>query len=63
MTHTQSIRTHEIDPGLQIGAGLQRIFGALRDWNESRVTRKALGNLTDHELNDIGLRRSDIETF
>ena len=30
-------------------------------WNDARVTRKALGKLTDRELDDIGLCRGDIE--
>jgi len=34
---------------------------SLSNWNDARVTRKALGNLTDRELDDIGLCRGDIE--
>ena len=34
---------------------------AFANWNDARVTRKALGNLTDRELDDIGLCRGDIE--
>lgn len=34
---------------------------SLASWNDARVTRKALGNLTDRELDDIGLCRGDIE--
>lgn len=30
-------------------------------WNDARVTRKALGRLSDRELDDIGLCRGDIE--
>ena len=36
-------------------------FSALISWNDARVTRKSLGDLTDRELNDIGLVRGDIE--
>ncbi|QUS36790.1 DUF1127 domain-containing protein [Falsirhodobacter algicola] len=36
------------------------LFQAIRDWNDSRVTRKALYKLTDRELDDIGLSRADI---
>jgi uncharacterized protein YjiS (DUF1127 family) len=32
-------------------------------WNDARVTRKALGKLTDRELDDIGLCRADIDTL
>ena len=30
-------------------------------WNDARLTRNALNSLTDRELEDIGLMRSDIE--
>ncbi|MGR3695670.1 MAG: DUF1127 domain-containing protein [Sagittula sp.] len=35
-------------------------FGAVATWNDARVTRAALSKLTDRELDDIGLSRSDI---
>lgn len=39
-------------------------FGAMVStfaaWNDARVTRNALSKLTDRELDDIGLSRSDI---
>lgn len=33
---------------------------AIVEWNEARVTRKALYELTDVQLEDIGLTRADI---
>jgi uncharacterized protein YjiS (DUF1127 family) len=36
-------------------------FGALADWNTSRATRRALLQLSDRELEDIGLIPSDID--
>ena len=33
----------------------------LSAWNDARVTRSALGKLTDRELDDIGLCRGDVE--
>lgn len=37
-------------------------FGAMvSEWNDARVTRKALSKLSDRELDDIGLCRGDIE--
>jgi uncharacterized protein YjiS (DUF1127 family) len=39
------------------------IFNAksnLIEWNEARQTRKALDNLTDEQLFDIGLTRADV---
>ncbi|MBY6154072.1 DUF1127 domain-containing protein [Vannielia litorea] len=44
----------------KITAFLTRPAGALADWNDRRVTRKALSKLTDRELDDIGLSRSEI---
>jgi uncharacterized protein YjiS (DUF1127 family) len=38
-------------------------FSAVSGWNDARLTRKALGKLTDRELDDIGLCRGDIETI
>ncbi len=32
----------------------------LVNWNEARITRKALNELTDAQLEDIGLTRADI---
>ena len=34
---------------------------AFQNWNSGRVTRKALAKLSNRELDDIGLCRSDIE--
>ena len=36
-------------------------FIAFANWNDARVTRNALGKLSDRELDDIGLCRGDIE--
>lgn len=50
-----------------IGAGFgatrvtARVVGALAAWNDARVTRKALSKLSDHELDDLGLNRGDID--
>ena len=38
-------------------------YTAAANWNDARMTRKALGRLSDHELDDIGLCRGDIETI
>ena len=46
---------------LVAGAGLQSLLGAFLAWNDARVTRKALGRLSDRELDDIGLCRGDVE--
>ncbi len=41
--------------------GVTNVFGVLSNWNDARVTRKALNKLSDRELDDIGLCRGDIE--
>jgi uncharacterized protein YjiS (DUF1127 family) len=38
-----------------------RIAEAVTAWNDARVTRKALAQLSDRELDDIGLCRGDID--
>ena len=44
--------------GLNVFADLRV---ALTNWRETRATRKALSQLTDRELNDIGLNRADVD--
>ncbi len=39
----------------------QALVAKFEAWNDARVTRNALGALTDRELEDIGLVRGDIE--
>ncbi len=34
---------------------------AIIEWNEARVTRKILSKLSNAQLSDVGLSRSDIE--
>ncbi len=41
--------------------GLGSIGESFSAWNDARITRKALGRLTDRELDDIGLCRGDID--
>lgn len=41
--------------------GLSNVFTAMSAWNDARVTRNALGKLSDRELDDIGLCRGDID--
>lgn len=37
-----------------------RMISGFKAWNELRLTRKALNALSDRELADIGLHRSEI---
>ncbi len=41
--------------------GLSNVVSVLSAWNDARVTRNALGKLSDRELDDIGLCRGDID--
>lgn len=45
----------------RIGSVVSSIMGSLAAWNDARVTRNSLTQLTDRELDDIGLVRGDIE--
>jgi uncharacterized protein YjiS (DUF1127 family) len=40
---------------------LADIVGRIAAWNDARVTRKALSQLSDRELDDLGLNRGDID--
>lgn len=55
--------TRPMADGHHFGARLARIFGALAAWNDARVTRNALMKLSDHELDDLGLHRGDVEAM
>ncbi|KEO52706.1 DUF1127 domain-containing protein [Thioclava pacifica] len=39
---------------------ISSVIAALHDWNDARVTRKALSKLSDRALDDIGLTRFDV---
>jgi uncharacterized protein YjiS (DUF1127 family) len=41
--------------------GFGGLIAAFSAWNDARMTRKALGRLSDRELDDIGLCRGDVE--
>ncbi|MDA5558198.1 DUF1127 domain-containing protein [Shimia sp. MMG029] len=46
---------------------IRATFGAVtaqvKDWNEKRMTRNALEQLSDRELEDIGMSRADIARY
>ncbi|MEL6585973.1 MAG: DUF1127 domain-containing protein [Pseudomonadota bacterium] len=46
---------------LALGAVFSNLLGAVVAWNDQRVTAKALNQLSDRELDDIGLVRADID--
>lgn len=41
--------------------GLGNLVSSFAAWNDARMTRNALGRLSDRELDDIGLCRGDVE--
>lgn len=47
--------------GGRVSAVFTHAFATLSTWNDARITRKALGKLSDRELDDIGLCRGDID--
>lgn len=53
--------------GLSFGGRLSEtianLFGTIAAWNDARMTRNALAKLSDRELDDIGLSRSDIDAI
>lgn len=44
-------------------AAVNAVFASVVSWNDARVTRNALSGLTDRELDDIGLTRSDVDAI
>lgn len=55
------IHTEEVLAGFQ-GLSLGAFIATLKTWNDERITRRELNALSDRELSDIGLSRSDIDT-
>ena len=47
----------------RIGQFFASLQAAFISWNDARVTRNALSQLTDRELEDIGLCRGDIDSL
>ncbi len=58
MAAIDTTRTHAAH-GI-VGHKLAKIAGAVSSWMDARATRKALSQLSDRELDDIGLNRGDI---
>ncbi|WP_172292507.1 DUF1127 domain-containing protein [Pseudoruegeria sp. HB172150] len=40
-----------------------QMVGICAAWNDARVTRNALSRLSDHELDDLGLSRGDVDAI
>lgn len=46
----------------RFSALFSKVLASVVAWNDARLTRNALITLTDRELDDIGLTRSDIDS-
>jgi uncharacterized protein YjiS (DUF1127 family) len=46
-----------------LGRAVDTLVAGIAAWREARINRRALARLSDHELADIGLQRSDLETM
>lgn len=58
-----SITNRPLGAGFSATKVFAGLFGRFAAWNDARITRKALSGLTDRELDDLGLIRSDIEAI
>ena len=56
-----AIDTIRAIPATRSAGIFESIAATLRHWAEVRATRNELERLTDRELNDIGLTRSEID--
>tara|TARA_R110002072_G_scaffold227922_1_gene384743 strand:+ start:443 stop:643 length:201 start_codon:yes stop_codon:yes gene_type:complete len=62
MAAIETTRSAHISSG-SFGLSMSRMINAYTAWKDARATRNALSALSDRELADIGLNRSDIATF
>ncbi|MCK0138288.1 DUF1127 domain-containing protein [Aliiroseovarius sp. F47248L] len=49
--------------GGRLSTAVRNIVASVTAWNDTRMTRNALAKLSDRELDDIGLCRSDISSL
>jgi len=56
ITRSAAVADHVTSAVMSVYRAIDRV----QDWNDARVTRKALSRLTARELDDIGLCRDDI---
>ncbi len=54
------LHTEQVLAGFQ-GLSLGGLIATLKTWNDERITRRELNLLSDRELDDIGLSRTDID--
>jgi uncharacterized protein YjiS (DUF1127 family) len=58
-----TIDTNNVFAGTRTPNFFAQFFASLQDWNDARITRKALSRLSARELDDIGLCRGDIDAI
>ena len=61
MATLDTIRPIATENGLR--TSLVSLIGSFADWNDRRMTRKALSALSARELEDIGLTRGDVDNM
>lgn len=47
--------------GARLMNTIPNLVAHLVDWNEARITRNELAKLSDHQLDDLGLSRGQID--
>ncbi|MEB8388995.1 DUF1127 domain-containing protein [Rhodobacteraceae bacterium KMM 6894] len=62
MAAIETTRSAHISTG-SFGLSITRMLNAYTAWKDARATRIALYALSDRELEDIGLNRSEIANF
>lgn len=62
MAAFETTRVQTVNAG-HFGQIFASLFARVADWNAARKTRKVLSELTDRELEDIGLVRRDIHSI
>lgn len=56
-----SITNRPLGAGFNATRVLSNLVARIAVWNDARVTRKALSQLSSRELDDLGLCRGDID--
>ena len=57
------VTNRSVGAGFSAARILADIVGMVSAWNDARVTRKGLSQLSDRELDDLGLVRGDIDAI
>ena len=62
-TYTSAVAPSGATVTRRIAGALSAMVAAIREWNDTRRTVAALSRLSEDQLDDIGLTRSDIRDF